>query len=333
MAISEHSISVGPHTTFFLQAGDESATPIIFVHGWPELSLSWRHQLPAVAQAGFRAIAPDMRGYGRSTVYNEHGAYAQEHVVQDMLDLIDSLGIQRAIWVGHDWGSPTVWNMAAHHPERCIAVASLCVPFATLEYGWDGFLTHVDRSIYPEQELPYGQWEYMRFYEEAFDKATHTFDSDPLAVIQLLFRKGTSEGAGLPSATAFVRQQGGWFGGGEIPQFPRDEAVITEEELQTYARYLKQNTFFGPDSYYMNHTANAAFSANARRTLDLPVLFLHARYDYTCETMTSTLAEPMRSQCTNLVEHVVDSGHWMAQEQPAAVNEHLLHWLETSVGS
>jgi soluble epoxide hydrolase / lipid-phosphate phosphatase len=133
MTITEHTVKTDRHTSFYLAAGPENGPLIIFIHGWPELSISWRHQLPALAALGFRAIAPDMRGYGRSTAYNKKGEYAQEHIVRDMLDLLDSLGRDKAVWVGHDWGSPVVWNIASHHPERCDAVANLCVPWFT---GW-----------------------------------------------------------------------------------------------------------------------------------------------------------------------------------------------------
>jgi alpha-beta hydrolase superfamily lysophospholipase len=105
MTITEHTVKTDRHTSFYLAAGPENGPLIIFIHGWPELSISWRHQLPALAALGFRAIAPDMRGYGRSTVYNKKGEYAQEHIVRDMLDLLDSLGRDKAVWVGHDWKS------------------------------------------------------------------------------------------------------------------------------------------------------------------------------------------------------------------------------------
>ena len=127
--VTEHVAKSTRHTTFYLACGAEDAPAIIFIHGWPELSISWRHQLPVFAALGFRAIAPDMRGYGRSSVYPRHEDYALEHTVQDMIELIDSLGRERAVWVGHDWGSPVVWSMASHHPERCFAVANLCVPY------------------------------------------------------------------------------------------------------------------------------------------------------------------------------------------------------------
>ena len=316
------------HTSFYTEAGPADGTPIIFVHGWPELSLSWRQQLPFVASLGFRAIAPDLRGYGQSSVYPNHDDYQLRNVAADMIELADGLGIEQAIWVGHDWGSPVVWSIASHHPHRALAVANLCVPYFTLERGWQGMLPYIDRVLYPIDEYPAGQWEYQRFYEEQFDKATAGFDADAYKVAKLLFRKGDPTGAGKISGTAQTRHDNGWFGGGEIPDLPRDTDVISEEDLQTYAASLRKNSFFGPDSYYMNHSANAAYAAEITdEQLHMPVLFLHGRYDYTCETLVSNAAEPMRARCNNLTEHVIDSGHWMAQEQPDAVNEKLAGWL------
>lgn len=324
----EERVSSPRHETAFLTAGPDDGTPVILVHGWPELSISWRHQIPFLAGLGYRVVAPDMRGYGNSSNYRTHEAYAQREVVADMLELADALGIERAIWIGHDWGAPTVWNMARHHPARVIAVANLCVPYNTLEVGWPGLLPYIDRTLYPQDEYPAGQWEYQRFYEENFEEATRAFDSDPRAVCKLLFRKGNPDGEGQVAATAMTRKLGGWFGGGPAPDMPRDEEVLTEADLDRYAESLARNSFFGPDSYYMNHERNHAYSnekPDAR--LGMPVLFVHAAYDYTCETMTSTLAEPMRSLCDDLTERTIPCGHWMAQERPQALNMVLDHWL------
>src|SRR5262245_25047782 len=103
---TEHVARAGTHTTAYLAAGPVDGPLVIFTHGWPELAISWRHQLPVLAALGFRAVAPDMRGYGRSSVYSRHDDYAQQKVVADMIALIDHLGRERAVWVGHDWGSP-----------------------------------------------------------------------------------------------------------------------------------------------------------------------------------------------------------------------------------
>lgn len=331
--ITEHVAKTPRHTSFYLAAGPTDGLPVIFVHGWPELSISWRHQLPVMGGLGFRAIAPDMRGYGRSSVYAAHGDYAQEQIVADMLELADALGIKKAVWVGHDWGSPVVWNIASHHPGRCIAVANLCVPYRTLECGLDSVLPLVDRGVYPAETYPAGQWEYMRFYEANFADATSGFDAHPYHVVKALFRKGDPAGQGKPSRTAEVRRNGGWFRNGQPPDVPRDADVVTEEDLRIYAAALERNGFFGPDSWYVNHAANAAYAARAQGGghLDMPVLFLAARYDYTCESVTSRLPEPMRLYCRNLTERVIDSGHWMAQERPVEVNRALTHWLATKV--
>lgn len=327
--ITEHYYSSPRHTSFYLADGPADGAAIIFVHGWPELSLSWRHQLPFFADLGYRTIAPDKRGYGNSSVYQRHADYTLQEVVADMLELADGLGIEQAVWVGHDWGSPVVWSIASHHPQRCMAVANLCVPYYTLERGWDGLLPYIDRTLYPADQFPAGQWEYQRFYEEQFDNATRAFDADPHKVAKLLFRKGNPAGTGQIAGTARTRQDGGWFGGGDIPDLPRDADVISAADLDTYAAALTRNSFFGPDAYYMNHAANAAYTAQAEhRQLDMPVLFLHGRYDYTCETMNSTLADPMRAYCANLTEHIIDSGHWMAQEKPQEVNNRLAEFLK-----
>jgi len=334
LTIESRSVQTARHSTHYLAAGPADGPLMIFVHGWPELSLSWRHQIPVFAGLGFCVVAPDMRGYGLSTNYRTHAAYAQSEVVKDMIELIDHLGRERAIWVGHDWGCATVWSLARLHADRCTAVVNLCVPGFTLEEGLESVRETIDRTLYPEAEYPFGQWEYMKFYEENFARATSAFDANPYDTAKLLFRKGSPEGTGLPASTAMVRRNGGWFGLLDAaPDLPRDGDVITEDELETYAESLRRNTFFGPDSYYMNHRANAELLAHAATKLTMPVLFLHARYDYVCETMISRLAEPMRARCTDLLERVIDSGHWMAQEKPLEVNAAMVDWLVTRVGS
>jgi pimeloyl-ACP methyl ester carboxylesterase len=332
--ITEHVAKTARHTTFYLACGAEDAPAIIFVHGWPELSISWRHQLPVFAALGFRAIAPDMRGYGRSSVYPRHEDYALEPIVQDMIELLDALGRERAVWVGHDWGSPVVWSLASHHADRCFGVANLCVPYISGGFALTNFIPLVDRTIYPEAEFPTGQWEYMAFYEENFATACAAFDANVLGTVKAIFRAGSAAGMGKPSRTAVVRRDGGWFGGsGQAPDAPVDSSVLTEEDLHKYVAALQRNGFFGPDSWYMNHARNIAFAATASNDgkLTLPVLFLHGEYDYTCQTVTSRLAEPMRRDCADLTEVIVRSGHWMAQEKPAAVNAALAKWLATRV--
>ena len=328
--LTEHVVKTDRHRTFHLACGAERAPLIVFVHGWPELSISWRHQLPCFADLGFRTVAPDMRGYGRSSVYSRHEDYALEHVVADMLELLDALDREKAIWVGHDWGSPVVWSLASHHPDRCVGVANLCVPYFAKGFAPETLLPLVDRAVYPDAQYPAGQWDYQLFYEEHFDKARAAFEANVRNTVKALFRKGNPGARGKPSRTAQVRRDGGWFGGtGQAPDLPMDTDVLTEEDLSKYVAALEANGFFGPDSWYMNHRQNLEFAARARNsgTLLMPVLFLHGAYDYTCETVTSRLAEPMRRDCRYLTEVTVESGHWMAQEKPVSVNAALARWL------
>ncbi len=333
MKITEHTAETDRHKTFYLASGPEKGPLIIFLHGWPELSISWRHQLPVFGGLGFRAIAPDMRGYGRSGVYRRHQDYRQEAIVADMIDLLDSLGRKKAVWVGHDWGSPVAWNIASHHPDRSYAVASLCVPYYTLERGLDQMLSLVDRDLYPVGEYPAGQWDYMLHYEESFAEAIAPMDRDPYRFVKLLFRKGNASYEGTPALTATARRDGGMLGMKEIPDLPRDSDVVTEEDLLLYSSALQRNGFFGPSSWYMNHGANAVYAGKAENSgyLDMPALFVTAKYDFVCECVHSNLASPMRRYCRRLSEKTVDAGHWVAQEKPYAVNASLVEWVVTTM--
>ncbi len=329
--ITEHVHKSARHTSFYLACGPEDGEPIVFLHGWPELSISWRHQLDCFGALGFRAIAPDMRGYGRSTVHPNHADYAVEQSVADMLELLDALGRAQAIWVGHDWGTPVAWGLAAHHADRCRAVAGLCVPYIPGGFVPDELIPLVDRRLYPADQYPAGQWDYQRFYEENFARASAVFDADPVAMVKAMFRRGDPAGRGKPSRLAHVRRDGGWFGGADRPpDVPMDRTLLTDEDLHRYASALAANGFSGPDAWYMNAAANGAYARRAPRggRLSMPVLFLHAANDFVCDTIgDALLAQPMRAACADLAEVTVQSGHWMAQERPAEVNAALARWL------
>lgn len=331
--VTEHVLTTTRHETFYLACGDEDAPLVIFLHGWPELSRSWRHQLPAIAALGYRCIAPDMRGYGRSSTYARHEDYAGEHIVADMIELLESLGAGQAIWVGHDLGAVIVWALAQHHPDRCVAIANLCVPYIPEGFAIEHLLPYADRTLYPEDRFPAAQWDYHLFYRENFANACAAFEANPRATVKAMFRSGNPAGRGRPSFTAGVRARGGWYGpnAAPAPNLPRDGRLMTQADEDAYTAALEHSGFVGPDSWYMNADANTAFARRAEVNwrITLPVLFLHAAHDYVCETITSRLAEPMRAWCPDLTETTVSSGHWMAQECPAEVNAALTAWLES----
>jgi soluble epoxide hydrolase/lipid-phosphate phosphatase len=334
--ITEHVLRSPRHTTSYLAAGPPNGALMIFVHGWPATARTWKHQLHCFAALGFRVVAPDMRGYGNSTVHGSSDAYAQEHVVADMLELLAHLGRHSAVWIGHDWGSPTVWNLAAHHPDSCVAVANLCVPYARLERGLDALLSSVNRTTYPAETYPAGQFDYMAYYEQHADQVIELFDSAPASVVKAFYRRGDQASIGTVSRTAVISRDGGWFGGaGSVPDVPLDTAVLDEVDHAALAASFARNGFAGPTAYYLNHAANRAFASRAPGDghLDLPVLFVGAAYDQVADVVTTDAAEPMRRWCRDLTEITIDAGHWVALEQPEKVNAVLAHWLATRTGS
>jgi pimeloyl-ACP methyl ester carboxylesterase len=332
--ITEHALVTPEHTTSYLAGGPTGGPLLIFVHGWPAVGRTWKHQLACFAALGFRVVAPDMRGYGNSTVHDSPGAYAQEHIVSDMLALLDHLGRGTAVWIGHNWGSATVWNLAALHPERTLAVASLCVPYATLERGVEAMLPLIDRGIYPAADYPAGQFDYQVYYEHHSDEVTAMFDASPEKSVKIIFQSGNPAVVGQVSPLATITRDGGWFGGtSEVFDFPLDTGLLDEADFAVLAASLSRNGFGGPTGYYLNHKANAAYAAGAANDgrLDQPVLFLGADYDFITGSVDSGLTEPMRRHCRDLTERTVKAGHWLALERPAEVNAALAQWLATSV--
>ncbi len=204
------------------------------------------------------------------------------------------------------------------------------MPYHPDGFTIDSLLPLIDRTLYPADRFPAGQWEYFLHYREQFERVQACLEANIPATVKALFRAGRPEGAGKPAVLAYARIHKGWFGGAaQAPDLPMDTAVLDEATMAIYVEGLQRNGFFGPGSWYMNDPLNSAYaqrSVNGGR-LQMPVLFLHARNDYTCETVVSRLADPMRASCSKLTEGLVNSGHWMAQEQPDAVNHELASWL------
>ena len=329
--INKNIFKSARHTSSYLSAGPVDGPLVMFFHGWPELSYSWRHQLKYFSEKGFHVIAPDMRGYGESTVHKNKADYSQREIVKDMVELFQSFNKDNVIIIGHDWGSETAWSMARHYPGLVKAVASLCVPYAMLELdvSESSLEKLINRNTYPKDLYPYGQWDYQVFYMKDFDKACADMDSDPYKMIKFVFRSGDPNTAGMPYPTSIITKNNGWLPeGGELPDIPIDNKILNEEDARKYAGYLEKNGFFGPNSWYVNHQDNKAFAEEADSIIDMPSLFIHATYDYVCDTTSTGAADKMREKCKNLTEKRIDSGHWMAQEKPEELNLILENWLK-----
>jgi pimeloyl-ACP methyl ester carboxylesterase len=139
ITLSTHQLGAGP--------------PVVFCHGFPDLAYGWRRQLGPIAEAGFHAIAPDQRGYGGSSAPPEVGAYGLSELTGDLVGLLDALEIERACFVGHDWGGFVAWAMPVLHPERVLAVAGLCTPYM----AFPSVATHLS-VVGGEAERQYVAW-------------------------------------------------------------------------------------------------------------------------------------------------------------------------------
>ena len=318
------------HKTAYLDAGPTDGPLMIFVHGWPELGLVWRSQMEFFASEGWHCIAPDMRGYGGSSVPNQTGSYAISEIVADMLELHDAVGGSPAVWIGHDWGSPVVWSLAAHHPACCRAIINMCIPYFARGFTLTNFTQLVDRNLYPADKYPVGQWDYFLFYKEHFMQAAQDFEKDVKATINVLYRTSSPDGNGKPAMTSNIRTQGGWFGnGGLAPQIPRDTAFLPEPDFKALVESFERTGFKGANAWYLNDDANQLYASTALDfgLLSLPVLFLHAAWDTVCDSVHGQLAGPMREDCTDLTEIIIEAGRELQIEKPIAVNKAIYEWL------
>ena len=328
---AQHHVATVRHRTAWVEAGPADGPLMIFIHGWPELGIVWRAQMNHFAAAGWRCVAPDMRGYGGSSVPTTINAYAVRELVADMIELHDVLGGAPAVWVGHDWGSPVVWALAAHHAGRCRGVVNLCVPYFARGFALPNLVPLVDRELYPIDKYPVGQWDYQLFYRENFARAAQEFEVDVAATFAMLFQPASADGIKQPAMFAGIRANGGWFGAaGRAPIVERDTTMLSQADYDTFVRAYSTTGFSGANAWYMNEAANLDYAAEAPNfgRLTLPVLFLHAAWDVVCSTAHSPLAEPMRADCADLSEITIEGGHEVQLERRAEVNAAIGEWID-----
>lgn len=156
----------------YISDGPAQGPLLIFLHGWPAIGKTWKHQLSTFSSMGFRVVAPDMPGYGKSTSEHVSTEYAMQNVVTGMLAMLEDTGRVDAVWIAHDWGCGVLGTLINTHPHVCRGAVFLAVPYGVLELGLVELMRYVNRDIYPEDRYPYGQWSYQAFYEQSFAKMT-----------------------------------------------------------------------------------------------------------------------------------------------------------------
>ncbi|KAJ5738165.1 epoxide hydrolase [Penicillium malachiteum] len=338
-AITHHEVNYadGIKKIHYVASGPVDGPLIFFIHGWPATGITWKAQLEACASVGFRAIAPDMPGYGQSTARREVDDYCIEAIVDGMIALLADTGRKAAVWVGHDWGSGIVSAVALQHPEVVKAMVNMCVPFLTIELGWDALLSLMNRDVYPVDKYEFGQFDYIKNWEENFEKTVEWFDSDIAGVCAVMAQKFISRKDTMRpnDMMALVRKNSGWLGG--IPKPPSRQQLgpvaLPDDVFESFVSDMEKTGFWPGSAYYLHLDRNAKYNANCEKKVDFPVLFIHARWDMTCETIHSQFPEPMRQNCSNLTEAKIDAAHFLYFEKPREVNAVLLRWLADQVPS
>jgi pimeloyl-ACP methyl ester carboxylesterase len=277
---------------------DEGEGPLVVLcHGFPELAYSWRHQIPALTDAGFRVLAPDMRGYGESSAPREIEAYDAVSLCGDMCALLDDAGASDALFVGHDWGANVVWQMAVRQPERVRAVAGLSVPF----------VPRAPAPPIPIMREHLGEDFYMVWFQE------------PGVADEALARDVRRTLTTKRVWTAQWAEQDG--------EPPERASWLSEDELAVYVDAFERTGFTGGLNWYRNIDRNWELGeAVAERRIEQPAMFLTGEDDLVRTFMPSAV---MNGWVTDLRADVLvaGAGHWVQQERPDEVNAALLEFI------
>ena len=305
---------------------------MIYIHGWPGLALCWKPQLLHFASLGYYCVAMDTYGYGRSPAPHDISAYSCQKLVPDQLALLKHLDASSAIWVAHDWGCGPLWTLAAHHPELCRAVISLCIPYRAPELGLEELLKHVNRDIYDLVEFPHGQFEYQAFYQsDNAEQAVKILGTDTDKWVKLCFAKGDPQGYMKPMSTSIASI--GESGVASLPDIPLEYTTIEEPLYDALRESLTRNGWWPSMAYYLNDQANREYNREDRiknnGVLDMPVLYIDAKCDHVCSSeQTPSFSKSMRRLCRNYQEGSVEAGHWVNLEKLVEVNRLMKAFLE-----
>jgi len=290
--------------------------PVILAHGFPELAYSWRFQMPALAKAGYRAIAPNQRGYGGTDKPEPVEVYDIRHLCGDMAGLMDALGLEKAVFVGHDWGAPVVWNMPLLYPDRVVGVVGMSVPF----------LPRGDFDPVAMLEQVFGPEHYIVHFNRRPGVADAAFAANPRRLFNNVFRHlqwvdQTSE----PST--------------EEPSFnvslmnlldltsPPGKLLMSEEDMNVFVAAFSKGGFTGPINWYRNITRNWEISANFPQRIRVPCAMIYGAYDIVPK------GGDVSEYVPNLESITLKCGHWIQQEKPDEVNTFLLDWLKRNMPS
>ncbi|HEX6422872.1 MAG TPA: alpha/beta hydrolase [Acidimicrobiales bacterium] len=317
-AARRRTVAVGDVDLSVLDAGD--GFPVVLSHGFPELAYSWRHQIPALAAAGCRVLAPDQRGYGRSARPEAVEDYDIVHLTGDLLALLDDIGEERAVYVGHDWGAMVVWQLALSAPERVAGVVGMSVPF-------------MPRGALPPtrfmRQVMGDAFFYMLYFQQP-GIADADLGRDPATTMTRLLAATMSSRDGTPDTAMFAAD-----GRGFVERLPEPAGLpgwLTQDELDRYIAEFTRTGFTGGINWYRNLDRNWELTAHlADAKVEVPALFIGGSDDPVLVMTPPAVMEGWVPHLRGTV--LVDgAGHWVQQEAPDEVNDALVGFVEAVRG-
>jgi len=308
----EHDVVANGIRQHVIEAG--SGPVVLFCHGFPDLGYTWRHQIRALADAGYRAIAPDMRGYGRTEAPSAIDSYTILHLVGDMVGLLNAMEIEKAVIVGHDWGAPVAWTAAQMRPDIFTGVMGLCVPFAPR--GPVSSLEAMRRA---------GRHQFYQLYFQQPGVAEADFHKDIDATIRRMMwtlSAGPAErwsgmiGAeGALDALAEPTEQMGW---------------LSAEEFAVYSTAFNSSGLSGGLNWYRNIDRNWELTAPMQNAvIRQPAWFIAGERDPIyplLKPMVEALPKTVPGHLGTTI--IPNAGHWVQQEASSQVNEVLIDFLK-----
>lgn len=285
---------------------------VLLLHGFPEMWYSWEKQMTALAEAGYHAVAPDMRGYGQTDRPTKVEQYTQLHLVGDIIGLLGVLGEQQAVVAGHDWGASVAWNLALLRPDRVRGVIGLSVPYSPR--GRASMLT-VMRSVL-------GNGFYMSYFQQP-GIAEAEFERDVRTTMRKFLTADISGAAVVPEGKGML----------DVMNEPETlPAWLTQRDLDVFTTEFERTGFTGGLNWYRTIDLTWELMAPWHQALVMqPALFIAGESDITVNFPGArNRITNMRATVPNLKRTVLleDCGHWIGQERPEEVNAAMIEFLQ-----
>ncbi|MES2194588.1 MAG: alpha/beta hydrolase [Pseudomonadota bacterium] len=308
---------------------------VVLLHGFPGLALTWRHQIPALAAAGYRVIVPDLRGYGRSDAPDAVEDYDIAHLTGDLVGLLDALAVEKAVFMGHDWGGLLAWQMPLFHQARVAGVIGVNTPYIPHWMLWlhpdlvatalpKGRTFTADPKLDPIAQMRevYRPDMYVLMFQDG-KTADAAMDRDPRGSLQNSYRKNlitSAEWEKLPPEVANME-----YYGKALPKELPGRDVLTAKELDLYAEQFGRTGFTPAINWYRNLTRNWKAGRDVDQTIRVPSMMVSAEHDV---VLRPGMAEGMNGYVKDLEKHVItDCWHWTPEEKPEELNRLAISWL------